>query len=117
MRISSINSYTNNTFKGISSNSPDKFEHNCREPFGNNEKIIYNKKDGSLCHQVLKRNGKLISQTQYFPNEKKEIQTNIANDGSISVRTTMPKRTVVEKFNPDGRLIFSDGQDSINILM
>ena len=70
------------SFSASNKISGSLFEHECSEMFKEKDRIVYNKQDGSLTHQIFRRDGTLKRQEEYYPKDDTEIITRVDTDGS-----------------------------------
>ncbi len=99
------------SFSASNKISGSLFEHECSEMFKEKDRIIYNKENGSLTHQIYRRDGSLKRQEEYDPANGTEIITRIDTDGSKTVFKKTRNENVIEKFNSVGVQIYFSIRD------
>ena len=94
------------SFSGSNRTDGDMVYHECDEGIGGYvDDIKYNKIDGSYVRTTTTHRGTLVSKEEYYPQEKKEVRTNVKN--SITYKTTrIPGILVREEFDEKKRPIF-----------
>lgn len=101
------------SFSASNKISGSLFEHECSEMFKEKDRIVYNKQDGSLTHQIFRRDGTLKRQEEYYPKDDTEIITRVDTDGSKTVTKKTGMAISLEKFNSDEQQIYYSIRDDI----
>ncbi len=100
------------SFSGTNKMSGNTFQHDCSEMFGDKEHIVYNKEDGSFTHKILRRDGSLKRQEDFFPMDQTEIITTVDDIGRKTITSKFPTKVITEKFNENGKETLYHEQNS-----
>lgn len=92
------------SFSGTNKTIGKVFEHECSELRGNKEHIKYDKTDGSLVHEILRKDGTLYKKEEYYPADETEIITTVDDDGKKTIITKFKDKRIQDDYDNTNRL-------------